>query len=359
MKVALITRSTLYSVPGGDTIQVVETAKQINAHGITAEIKLTNELSDYHEYNLLHFFNITRPADIHHHIKKSKKPFVVSTNFVDYSNYDKHHRKGFSGLIFKMLSSDKIEYAKTILRYILRKDKLPSIAYIRKGQRKCITEIITQSKLLLPNSHSEYEAIAKTYHLNPKYTAIPNGINTEIFVTDNSIEKDPTMVICAARIEGIKNQLNLIKALNNTHYQLFIIGKPAPNQFSYYHKCKRLAAKNISFIDYLPQHELIQYYQKAKVHILPSWFETTGLSSLEAATMGCNVVITDKGYTREYFGEDAIYCDPESPKSIFEGVVSASKLPYNENLKKRILSDYTWEQASLQTIKAYNLILKN
>ena len=34
------------------------------------------------------------------------------------------------------------------------------------------------------------------------------------------IGKDPLMVLCVARIEGIKNQLNLIKALNNTEYQL-------------------------------------------------------------------------------------------------------------------------------------------
>jgi len=37
-------------------------------------------------------------------------------------------------------------------------------------------------------------------------------------------------VLCIARIEGIKNQLNLIKALNDTEFNVLLIGSHAPNQ---------------------------------------------------------------------------------------------------------------------------------
>ena len=104
MKVAFITRSTLYSVPGGDTVQVLQTAKHINLLGINADIKLTNENINYNEYNLLHFFNITRPSDILYHTSKTKKPFVISTIFIDYSQYDKYHRQGIAGMFFRFLS---------------------------------------------------------------------------------------------------------------------------------------------------------------------------------------------------------------------------------------------------------------
>ncbi len=57
---------------------------------------------------------------------------------------------------------------------------------------------------------------------------------------------------------------------------------------------------------------------------MPSWFETTGLSSLEAAAMGCNIVITRKGDAYEYFGDYAYYCDPESPDSIFKAIEKAA-----------------------------------
>src|SRR5579862_1915485 len=113
MKVAFITRSTLYSAPGGDTVQAVETARHLGELGVSAEIKMANESIDYTDYDLLHFFNLIRPADILYHSKKAQKPFVVSTILCNYSEYDKHHRKGI-GTLFSLLTSDRIEYLKTL-----------------------------------------------------------------------------------------------------------------------------------------------------------------------------------------------------------------------------------------------------
>jgi len=160
-----------------------------------------------------------------------------------------------------------------------------------------------------------------------------------------------------ARIEGIKNQLNLIKALNNTRFKLVMIGSHAPNQKPYYDECRRIAASNVTFINHIPQKELLTYYEQAKVHILPSWFETTGLSSIEGAVMGCNIVITDRGDAKEYFGNHAFYCNPGRPESIFEAAKKASESPYDENLYNLILKKYTWQQAATETLKAYKQIV--
>ena len=356
IRVAMIVRSTLYTVRGGDTIQVVQTAGHLVAQNIPVDVKLTNEEIDYTKYDLLHFFNITRPADILYHVKRFRKPYVVSTIMIDYSEYDKQHRKGIAGLFFRFFSHDGIEYLKTISRWLLRKDKLMSLSYLWKGQRRSVTEILNNAKLLLPNSHSEYQRICKLYHCKTGYVVVTNGVESSLFKFDEAIEKDPNLVLCVARIEGIKNQLNLIKALNNTRFKLVLIGSASPNQRAYVDTCRKIAASNISFKDHLPQEELVTYYQRAKVHVLPSWFETTGLSSLEAAAMGCSIVITDKGDTKEYFADDAIYCDPASPENIFAAVEKASLLRLNESFQKKISALYSWEQATIHTMEAYERI---
>ena len=64
MRVVFITRATLYSVKGGDTLQVLQTARHLEELGIQVDIRLTNERISYDQYDLLHFFNIIRPADI-------------------------------------------------------------------------------------------------------------------------------------------------------------------------------------------------------------------------------------------------------------------------------------------------------
>ncbi len=358
ISVAMITRSTLYSAKGGDTIQALQTSRYLVSKGITVEVKLTSDLIDYKKYDLLHFFNITRPADILCHIKKSQKPYVVSTILIDYSEFDKQYRKGISGMLFRYLPGDSIEYVKALSRKILGRDKLMSAGYIWKGHRRSVKEILRKASLLLPNSQSEYERLREFYDCKADYKVIPNGIDPSLFNLPYETEKDPDLVICVGRIEGIKNQLNLIRSVNNSKYRLLIIGAAAHSQPDYYKACREAAGDNVQFIDYLPQEELVQYYQRAKVHVLPSWFETTGLSSLEAAAMGCNIVITDKGDAREYFGQDAAYCNPACIKSIYEAIETAASLPSNEKLRSKIIEHFTWEQATQCTAEAYESVIK-
>jgi len=140
MKVALITRSTLYTVYGGDTIQTVQTARHLVDMGIEADVRLSHEDINYDDYDLLHFFNLTRPADILYHSRKAQKPYVISTILCDYSEYDKHQRKGW-GKLLGFFSPNGIEYIKTMARCLIGGDRLASLSYAWKGQRSSINEI--------------------------------------------------------------------------------------------------------------------------------------------------------------------------------------------------------------------------
>jgi glycosyltransferase involved in cell wall biosynthesis len=357
MKVALIARSTLFTVHGGSTVQIQQTANQLQELGVDAQVHLASDKIDYPSYDLFHFFDLTRPANILYHIKKMKKPFALTPILIDYSEYDKLYRKGFSGFVFGKLSPNTNEYIKSVSRWVLRKDTLPDKMYLFRGQTKSIKNVLQKAAMILPNSNAEYEQLNKTYGVCKPHAIIPNGINEKTFAYSNTTNREGNLVLCAARIEGIKNQLNLIKALNKTKFKLLIIGEPSQNQHNYYIYCKAIASENVEFIPKLSQEELVNYYQKAKVHVLPSWFETCGLSSLEAAAMGCNVVVSDKGFVREYFGDQAFYCDPENIESIYQMVAKASETVAGKDLEIRIRSSYTWKQAALKTLEAYQTIL--
>jgi glycosyltransferase involved in cell wall biosynthesis len=359
MKVLMIARSTLNSSPGGDTVQIESTAKYLRDLGVHVDIFIGENTIAYSDYDLLHFFNIIRPDDIIPHLSKSGLPFVISTIYVDYTEYEQS-KQDLRGWLARFVSSDKMEYLKAIGRYLKNGETIKSSIYLLKGHKGSIKYIAEKAALLLPNSHNEYNRFVARYNVSAPYRKVVNAIDTEIFnrqITPDKRFKDH--VLCVARIEGRKNQLNLIKALVGTDVKLTIIGKASPNHKAYYNECLELINQNnnMRLIDHLEQHELASIFKSAKVHVLPSWFETTGLSSLEAAFMGCNIVVTEKGDTVEYFGDLAYYCDPDNVSSIRTAVLDAYNKPFKPAIEELILSKYRWENAASQTYDAYNVVL--
>ncbi len=362
IRILFISRATLYSVKGGDTIQILNTAEELIKLNVLVDIKLCNDSAiDYSVYDLLHFFNIIRPADILIHILKSKKPYAVSTIFVDYSAYENYAAKtNWKRKILNSFNTDTREYLKAVGRMIFNREKINSSKYLWWGHRKSIQYVLQHASILLPNSESEYQRLEKAYGIKKEYVVVNNAADINSFNSSADIiaNKDKSMVICVARIEGRKNQLNLVKALNDSHFNVYIIGNPAPNHISYYQECRSIASSNIHFIEEISQKELLNYYRKAKVHILPSWFETTGLSSLEALFCGCNIVVTEYGDTHEYFDDyNAVYCDPASLESIKWAVEQAAEMKSDINLIKEAMSKYNWSRTAETTLSAYKSLL--
>lgn len=366
MKVLFIARASLYKNRGGDTIQLHKTAEWLGKLGVMVDIRLADEDIDYAGFDLIHFFNLMRPADILRHAGASGKPYVVSPLFVDYSESDKRTRKGLVKWILRLFSPDRIEYLKVIARRLLNGERVASPGYWWHGQRGSVRRIVRGAAMLLPNSINEYHRLQRRFGVNCRYQVIPNAIDPDLFrltgaetfeLTGPDTGRERGLVLCAARIEGIKNQLNLIHAVNGSGLRLILIGAAAVNQRSYYEKCRKAAGPAVTFMDAVPHEQLAAYYRKAQVHALPSWFETTGLSSLEAAAMGCSLVITDKGDTKEYFGDQAVYCDPGSPASIRKALEKAVMDGPSPALREKILAQYSWEHTAIATRQAYRAIL--
>ena len=356
MKVVLISRPTLFTTPGGDTVQIKQTACELVKLGVEVDIKLADEEINYENYDLLHFFNIIRPNAITAHVKQANKPFVISTIFVDYSEIEKKIRGSFFKVLSTLFGADGTDYLKTLGRFILNGESIIDSSYLYRGHQSSIEELLNSSSLLLPNSMNEFFRLKERYDFRNIYIKVPNGVADVFFEQPLKVQKED-IVLCIGRIEFIKNQLNLIKALSKTDIPLYIIGKPAPNHQHYFDLCKQLASDNIHFLGYLNQEEIISWLDRAKVHVLPSWFETTGLSTMEAIARQCNVVITRKGDTVEYFDDLAYYCDPSKPKSIKMAIEKALRNPINEKLINKVKETYRWSEAAKKTKEAYLQVL--
>jgi len=354
MRVAFISRNTLFSGKGGDTVQIVETARYLGKLGVRVDIYKSSDPIDYGVYDIVHGFNVIRPADLISHFENFKKIKVLSTIYVDYSEYEKRARGGLAGFVFRHIDSDLIEYLKAVVRRFVNGEKSFNRKYLLSGHRNTLKRLLKLSDVLLPNSESEYKRLLARYKIPRPYRVVPNAVDPDLFGHfDLAKKKQENLVISVARIDGRKNQLNLIRALNNTRFELILIGKSSPNHSGYYDMCRKEAGPNVKFVQEMEQKELLGYYERAKVHAMPSWFETTGLSTLEGVSMGCNVVITDKGDTFEYFGNDAYYCDPDNIESIRNAVEKAASSDFDPKFREKVMREYNWQRTAEETLAAY------
>ena len=358
MKVACIIRSSVFDVRGGDTTQFVKTTEALQKQGIACDMYRANEDIDYGEYDLLHLYNIIRPADHLKHIDQSGLPYVVSTIYLDYSHFDRHGRSGLQRAFFRVLGRSGSEYAKNLVRYAKNQDHLVSTEYLL-GHRRAIRKIIERASVLLPNSHSEYHRLVEYSGKEHRYIVVPNGIDEAFFSLGKSTLPRQKKVVCVAQIYGRKNQHRLIQACKKLGVPLDIIGKSPPNHQGYHDMCRAMCNDQVRIVGYIPKEDLLKAYATAWVHALPSWFETTGLSSLEAGAMGCNLVVGTGGDTREYFEGYASFCEAESLESIERAVTEALDKPLDDDLREKILSEYTWQKAADRTREAYEIALND
>ena len=210
--------------------------------------------------------------------------------------------------------------------------------------------------LLLPNSELEAKQIQRDLGVSTPTHVVPNAVDEQLFnPTASSGKRSGALMV--GRLEPHKNQLGLIHELRGTGVKLTIVGPDHPDHPIYAKKCRDNAGADVRFLGVIDELALRDAYESAAVHVMPSWFETTGLSSLEAAAMGCAVVTTSRGFASEYFGDLATYCDPATRGSIRAAALTALRADAPPALRQRVIENFTWRHTARATLRGYEIAL--
>lgn len=366
MKVLFQSRKTLFTAPGGDTTQVLKTKEFLEKLGVSVDVSIELQ-PDVSGYDIIHVFNLMRPQDLYLQVENAKKygkKVALSTIYGPYTEYEKKARGGFLQFVNKFLSITQIEYLKVLARAVLNQEfSKGTLLYLLHGHKKLQHKIIRMVDVFLPNSESEMKRVIFDFNIKKcNYISVPNAVDIDKFDYDsvavnNDINRFKDCVLCVSRIEGRKNQLNVIKAIKGLPYKFVFIGQAGANFKKYYEKCKKISGDNVFFLGQIEHEQLPQFYKVAKVHILASWMETPGLSSLEAGVMKTNIVVTKKGDTYDYFRDYAFYCEPDNLDSIRNAIIQAFETPYDISLERHICENFKWENTAEATLKGYKIIL--
>ena len=253
------------------------------------------------------------------------------------------------------ISNEKYFSKKSIyLSRILGKNTLIKLKKLNlKIRYNRMKRILKYADIILPNSQLEAELIFTNFKSEKdKIKVIYNGIG-KAFESCRLIDSERKYALQVGRIELQKNTHLTIRACKELNIPLVLVGNVADNE--YYKLCLEEGRdSDLTVLNNKNHEELIKIYRKAKIHILPSYRETPGLVSLEAGVLGCNIVSTNVGSSKEYFGDLVSYCSPKDYNSIKDAIKLEWDRDNNDLLNKYICNNFTWNIAARKTLQCYN-----
>jgi glycosyltransferase involved in cell wall biosynthesis len=330
--------SNVGPVAGGHRVQALSTANALKSLGV--EVSFTTDVGeDGRGYDVMHAFNAPRST-----LRAARRAGAVVVVSPIWWSAD-----------YQLLGPGRGNRRPARAIFI-------GSSVVRRGGWQTARRVVARieeaamvfecADLLLPNSTLEAQQISDDLNVTTPMHIVPNAVDAELF-SPPPAQGDRSGVLYVARLEPHKNQLALIRALNGSGIPLTLVGPNHSHHPGYAERCRREADENVTFLGPRDHEALVDLYRRAAVHAMPSWFETTGLSSLEAAATGAAIVTTNRGFASEYFGDLATYCDPGVRGSIRKAVEKALSAPAPEALRRRILQRYTWEHAARETYAGY------
>lgn len=227
--------------------------------------------------------------------------------------------------------------------------------------------LLAGASLLLPTSEKEARFIRRRYRTRARSYVTRNGIPKPFFGKANPARFKrrhglPDFVLNAARTEILKNQIGLVRAMAGTGLTLVVAGPRTGYGKDYWERCVAEAERlgvPLKHVGNLSTEELRDAFAAAEAHVLCSWYETTGQVSIQAAAVGCPVVQTAQSPYREYFGDLAEVCRPESVRDIRRAILRAAAMPaFRRRALRNRMRRYVWERAAAETQKAYKTALR-
>lgn len=376
MRVLFVPRDDAAEIFGGDVVQMEATANEMRELGVNVEMgppqkALEEQYDVVHLWTSLHFPNvIARQLDV-------LEPVRARSLIAHSTIWAPHHLVRWMDAARRWLFTIHPDGARTsletarpeleqiagrILDFTLHDQTLTAFAP-HPFTYDC-RAVLRRIDLILPNSWMELQAIFSYLGDFGSHAVVPNAVDTKLFEDADPLQvpdelRGVPFATMSARFDTRKQQDFAMLALKELPIPLVFVGERTDEEI--FQRTMALAKSHrapVYYFPFMPHDKLRHVYAAARLHFLPSIFESPGLSSLEAALSDCAIVTGNLAFESEYFRDGAYYCDPCNAFSIERAVRLAWENFERDGerraaLRERIRKNYTWKRAAEETLKAY------
>ena len=190
-----------------------------------------------------------------------------------------------------------------------------------------------------------------------KMQVIYNGADAEKFNPGKN-GKEQDMVITVAGIDwSTMKRKGLLTFVRSAAFlpdaRFVIIGMERDDSAAY---LKSIAPSNVTFKGFVSEEKLIEWYQRAKVYVQISAYESFGMSVAEAMLCECVPVVTERGALPEVAGGTGYYVPYGDEMATAEGIRKALRSDNGALARKRIENNFSQKERERALIKMVNLL---
>ncbi len=234
---------------------------------------------------------------------------------------------------------------------------------------------------IIAPTEKEKEELILHYGASPaRISVIPCGVNLELFQpVDKEMAKqelgfgDDKIILFVGRVEPLKGIEQLLKAMpylqNSQGTRLLLIGGDENSQY----EMERLQGlsrdlhieDSVTFLGSIKQERLPYFYSAADVCVIPSYYESFGLVTLESLACGTPVVATDVGDFKSIIrqGETGYVVMDNAPHHLAEKIDLLLSKP-GSSMKSALsiresVTEFSWSNIAQQIIEQCQEVLDN
>ncbi|WP_302545742.1 glycosyltransferase family 4 protein [Coprobacter fastidiosus] len=209
-----------------------------------------------------------------------------------------------------------------------------------------LRNIKNKIKIVLVRSEFEKKYMVKGFGFPTEKCKIVR-LSCGIMPLESLPEKEAFCLHISLLCDERKNVRRLIDAAKKYKFRLVLAGKLRNQEEQVRLNSWIDNASNIEYRGFISNEEKIDLYTRAKVFALPSTNEGVGIVALEAAAMGCDIVITKLGGPHEYYGNKAKIVNPYNIDEIGTAVrYFIDGGTFQPQLKSLILQNYSLRNIS-------------
>lgn len=316
LKIAYIIPQSVLGRQNGVVNQALTWSSNLRSRGVSVDLVSSWESYKWSSYDAIHFFGIGHYLNMLPQFRELGARKIVLSPIYDSNRLD---------IIANFIS-----------RLTLPFGEMQTTMATMRANLQYVDSILVRSEFE-SNKISSIFGVSRN-----KIFKVPLSVrfaNNELF---HGSKKEPICSHVSILSAPIKNVNRLIEAAIKYKFPLHLAGQIKSENFRLHLEHIIHQHSNVIYHGVLSDDELKKLYSRSRVFALPSLMEGVGLVGLEAAAYGCDIVITERGGPKEYYGSLASTIDPNSIDDIGLAIMSfLNGKTFQPHLSKRIINNYS------------------